>query len=109
MSEYPPLSFYHNPCGTGTQIHLLFSHSQVYNNFYQNVKQDDVVGKSVKMYKNQRYFKCFLGLGIPLILYFYLVMQRELSPLYPLARAIVAWVFQECQGKCHKIITFLAI
>ena len=30
--------------------------------FYQNVKQDDVVGKSVKMHKNQRYFKYFLGI-----------------------------------------------
>ena len=30
-----------HPCGTGEQIHLLFPHSQVYNNFYQNVKQDD--------------------------------------------------------------------
>jgi len=48
MSEYPPLSFYHNPYGTGAQIHLLFPRFQVYNNFYQNVKQDDAVSKLVK-------------------------------------------------------------
>ena len=29
----------------------VYSHSQVYNNFYQNVKQDDVVGRSVKYIK----------------------------------------------------------
>lgn len=64
----------------------------------------DAVGRFIITRKISGISK-LLGLGIPLILCFYLVKKGILFPLYPLVSAIVTWIFMGHQGECYKIVT----
>lgn len=60
---------------------------------------------NLQLHKKSAVFQNFLGLGIPLILCFYLVIKGIFFPPYtPLVSAIVTWVFGIVKGNVTNLL-----